>query len=80
MAERRKSEDGREQREGKQQQQSSRSGSSKQQGGSRRGSEQRADSSDLKEREYRDEQGNVHHHTREYMERHGKKNGSSDRS
>jgi hypothetical protein len=24
---------------------------------------------DLKEREYRDKEGNVHHHTKEYMER-----------
>jgi ferritin-like metal-binding protein YciE len=40
-------------------------------GGSRSGSGE--DSSDLKSREYRDEQGNVHHHTREYMERHGNK-------
>jgi len=30
-------------------------------------------SSDLKSREYRDEQGNVHHHTRTYMEQHGGK-------
>ena len=27
-------------------------------------------SSDLKEREYRDEQGNIHHHTRTYEEQH----------
>jgi hypothetical protein len=53
-----------------------RSGSSNQQGGSARGSEQRAESSDLKQREYRDKEGNVHHHTREYMERHGKQGGS----
>jgi ferritin-like metal-binding protein YciE len=39
-------------------------------GGSRSGGEDR---SDLKSREYRDEQGNIHHHTREYMERHGNK-------
>jgi hypothetical protein len=26
---------------------------------------------DLKSREYKDEQGNVHHHTKEYMEKHG---------
>lgn len=30
-------------------------------------------SSDLKEREYRDEQGNVHHHTRTFEEQHRKK-------
>ncbi len=29
-----------------------------------------SDSSDLKEREYRDAQGNVHHHTRTYEEQH----------
>jgi len=29
-----------------------------------------SESSDLKEREYRDEQGNVHHHTHPYMESH----------
>ncbi len=28
------------------------------------------ESSDLKEREYRDNQGNVHHHTRTYEEQH----------
>lgn len=30
---------------------------------------------DLKSREYRDEQGNVHHHTKTYMEQHGKEHG-----
>jgi hypothetical protein len=30
-------------------------------------------SDDLKEREYRDAEGNIHHHTRTYMEQHGKK-------
>jgi len=34
------------------------------------------DSSDLKSREYRDEQGNVHHHTRTYIEQHGGKGES----
>jgi hypothetical protein len=58
---------------------SSRSGSSNQQGGSGRGSEQRAESSDLKQREYRDKEGNVHHHTRVYMERHGKQGGSGSK-
>lgn len=29
-------------------------------------------SESLKEREYRDAQGNVHHHTKTYMEQHGK--------
>ncbi|WP_137388104.1 hypothetical protein [Rhodoligotrophos defluvii] len=36
-------------------------------------SERRQDGSDdssLKAREYRDEQGNVHHHTKTYMEQH----------
>ena len=28
------------------------------------------DGNDLKEREYRDNEGNVHHHTRSYMEGH----------
>ena len=32
----------------------------------------------LQSREYRDEQGNVHHHTKEYMERHGKSGGESE--
>jgi hypothetical protein len=45
-------------------------------GGSRgsergRGGEE-SSSSDLKEREYRDAQGNVHHHTHTYEEQHGK--------
>lgn len=34
--------------------------------------EQESDSSDLKEREYRDAEGDVHHHTRTYEEQHGK--------
>lgn len=48
-------------------------------GGSKKGSEtsgeekaRQAESSDLKEREYRDEQGNIHHHTqtsKEYQEK-----------
>ena len=42
----------------------------------RRGSAQRAGSSDLKQREYRDKEGDVHHHTHEYIERHGKQGGS----
>ena len=28
------------------------------------------DQQSLNEREYRDQQGNIHHHTRSYMERH----------
>jgi hypothetical protein len=38
------------------------------QSGGHKGSES---SSDLKQREYRDEKGEVHHHTRTYMEQHG---------
>jgi hypothetical protein len=34
--------------------------------------ERQAGPSDLKEREYTDAQGNVHHHTRTYQEQHGK--------
>jgi len=37
------------------------------------GSASSSGSQDLKQREYRDEQGNVRHHTRTYMEQHGKK-------
>jgi hypothetical protein len=70
MAERRNNDD--RERRGSDQHGSSRSGSSKQQGS---GSEQRSDSSDLKRREYRDKEGDVHHHTHEYMERHGDKGG-----
>jgi hypothetical protein len=33
--------------------------------------QQQSGSSDLKEREYRDAQGNVHHHTNTYEEEHG---------
>jgi hypothetical protein len=39
------------------------------------GEQKRADqggSSDLKEREYRDGEGNVHHHTKKFMEEKGK--------
>lgn len=41
----------------------------------------RSENSDVKRREYRDKEGDVHHHTHEYMERHkGKKGrGGSDR-
>lgn len=31
--------------------------------------------SDLKEREYRGPDGEVHHHTRKYMEQHGEQHG-----
>jgi uncharacterized protein (TIGR02284 family) len=36
--------------------------------------------SDLKEREYRDEQGNVRHHTRTYMEQHGRAAKGAERA
>jgi hypothetical protein len=51
------------------------SGGRKETGGSRKESEAKSgESDDLKSREYRDEQGNVHHHTKSYMEQHsGKK-------
>ena len=42
----------------------------------------RSESESLKEREYRDKEGNVHHHTRTYMDQHkGEKGGAggSDR-
>lgn len=32
--------------------------------------DEQSESSDLKEREYRDSQGQVHHHTKKYMEQH----------
>lgn len=31
--------------------------------------------SDLKQREYRDQQGNIHHHTKTYEEQHGRDKG-----
>jgi hypothetical protein len=54
--------------EAKEQQQSGRSEQREQEDKSSR----HADTSDLKEREYRDEQGNIHHHTRTYQEQHKK--------
>jgi hypothetical protein len=36
--------------------------------------------SKLKEREYRDEQGNIHHHTREYLQAHPEDKGRPPRS
>lgn len=44
----------------------------KQRGTERRGEEREpsSESRSLKEREYRDAQGNIHHHTRKYMEEH----------
>lgn len=42
-------------------------------GGQQQGG-QRPEDEDLKRREYRDSQGNIHHHTHEYMKQHeGKK-------
>lgn len=36
--------------------------------------------SDLKEREYKDEHGNVHHHTKKYLEEHPEDKGRPPRS
>ncbi|HVZ31039.1 MAG TPA: hypothetical protein VG963_01355 [Polyangiaceae bacterium] len=47
-------------------------GEKKESGGSAQEGGKKQSSSDLKEREYRDSQGNVHHHTRTYEEQHGK--------
>lgn len=41
-----------------------------------RASQPSSEEADLKRREYRDEKGAVHHHTRTYMEQHG---GKSDK-
>lgn len=51
---------------------SERHGRSHDEGGSRSQSASGSGGDDLKSREYRDEQGNVHHHTKTYMEEHGK--------
>ena len=40
---------------------------------SRGGSGNKGEEQSLKEREYRDEQGNIHHHTKTYMDQHDKK-------
>lgn len=45
---------------------------SRSEGAAPSGRSSKSESSDLKSREYRDEQGNVHHHTRTYQEQHGK--------
>jgi hypothetical protein len=52
------------------------------QGGSQQGRGQggQDEQESLKEREYRDEKGDVHHHTKTYMEQHGKDQGGSGRS
>ena len=39
--------------------------------------QERKDKESLKAREYRDEEGEVHHHTKSYMEQHGKASGSA---
>jgi hypothetical protein len=39
--------------------------------------QQRKDDQSLKAREYRDEKGEVHHHTKAYMEQHGGKSESA---
>lgn len=43
----------------------------------RDGKDNKAYEKDLKAREYRDETGEIHHHTHPYMERHGKDGGRS---
>jgi hypothetical protein len=48
----------------------SRSSHSLQQGQSSRSEHRGSSDTDLKQREYRDEKGEVHHHTRTYMEQH----------
>lgn len=46
-------------------------------GQSRRGDQSSSEKESLKAREYRDEEGNVHHHTKKYMEEHGESEDSS---
>jgi hypothetical protein len=49
-------------------------------GGSQSGSQQasgQGEQESLKRREYTDEKGDVHHHTKTYMEQHGKDGGGS---
>jgi hypothetical protein len=43
----------------------------KEQGESQRSAKRPEESQDLKQREYRDKEGNIHHHTRKWMEDHG---------
>lgn len=50
-------------------------GASKQDGSRSGGGSEDAD---LKSREYRDDKGEVHHHTRTYMEQHGGKGGTKE--
>lgn len=42
-------------------------------GGSSGGQQQGSENADLKQREYRDDKGEVHHHTKTYMEDHDRK-------
>ncbi|MDB5395841.1 MAG: hypothetical protein JWM91_3347 [Rhodospirillales bacterium] len=44
------------------------------------GQGQREDEMDLNEREYRDPEGNVHHHTKKYLEEHPEDKGRPPRS
>ena len=57
-----------------------RSSHGQQHGGSSRSEQRGSEDADLKEREYRDEQGNVHHHTRTYMEQHKGERDKKQRS
>ena len=58
---------------GSRQQAKSKPSSSRKSSGGGKQAKGRGGESDLKSREYRDEKGEVHHHTRGYMERRGKK-------
>jgi len=58
---------------GSRQQAKSKSSSSRKSSGGGKQAKSRGGESDLKSREYRDQKGEVHHHTRGYMERRGKK-------
>jgi hypothetical protein len=59
--------------QGDREQRGSGSSTTKEQTRSTREHDRGSESSDLKEREYRDAQGNVHHHTHGHEEQHGKK-------
>jgi len=52
---------------------SSRSHESSQRDGSQHSRSDSSDDQSLKQREYKDAQGDVHHHTKSYMEQHDKK-------
>ena len=59
---------------------SGRSSRGSQHGEASRSEHRGSEDADLKEREYRDEQGNVHHHTRTYMEQHkGERDNQRDK-